>query len=112
MNDLGARVALQPAHELAQLFALATVFASEHRDREIAEPAGIDARPAARGPVQHTRVVEQRIENQGRVPKDRRVLLQVNVDAAKEQPVVAVRSLRRCAAAYSGDEQDVFASRQ
>ena len=89
VDDFGADLVAEPAGDLVDLLALLARAALEHGDGQVAEVFGARADGEARHPAQHRGEVEEAIDEPGRVAEQGELLLEVDVDAAEEDALLA-----------------------
>ena len=109
VDDLRLDLVRQPVDELGDLLALLAVFALEHGDGQVAQVLGLRLDGEARHPAQQPRGVEQAVEEPGRVAEQAELLLQVDVDAAEEDALLADVLLVGADGRVGRDEQRVVA---
>src|SRR5262249_17825533 len=84
VHDVRLHVSLEPGDQVVDCFTLPSLPAFERRDGQFTELGDFHPRTAAREPIQEPRRIQQRIEEPRRMAKQRRLLLQINIHAAKE----------------------------
>ena len=95
--------------EFGDLFTLFAVFALEHGDGQVAQVFGPRLDGESRHPAQQRRGVEEAVEEPGRMAEQAPFLLQIDVDAAEEDALLADVFLVGADRRVAGDEQGVVA---
>ena len=75
--------------ELLDFLDLVAVLSLEHGNRQVAELLGLRLDREARDPAQQARPIEKAIEDPGRVAEEGGFLLQVDVNAAEKDTLLA-----------------------
>ena len=106
VDDVRAGLATQPVDELVELLALMPVRAIEHRHGQPAELTGVGLH-APRDELEQPRRLPQPVEQPRRPAEERDVLLQVDADAAEEDPLPADVLLVGAGRRVEGQQGDV-----
>ena len=89
VDHVRLRLRAQPVNELVELLPLMAVPALQNRYGQLAQLLRLRLHTALRDRAQQPRRLPQAVEQPGRAAKEAGVLLQVDADAAEEDPVLA-----------------------
>ena len=95
-DHVGPEIAGEPIGESLDFLFLKAFGAAEYRERQVGDLLRVDLDALAGGPIDKPRLIEPAIEPFGEPAKERRLLLEVHVDAAVEDAALADILARRC----------------
>ena len=112
VDHVGHRFVSDPLQQLFEFPAKDAAVSFQHRDRQLAEHPRIGRERSAGERVDHPWRVPQPVEETRRLPKDRKVLLEVDADPAKQHALAADVGFVGVGRRIQREQGDLMATRQ